>query len=123
MELTLSQDLINSFLYAGIITLVFALAFFLVNWTFPKLHSRIESFANKHITSLRFRNFEIISAHSLKLRILEFLKLVRFLLYAFGLYFYLSAIFAIFPQTKHISANMLAYILNPLGEVFATIIS
>ena len=65
MNISISQETLNAIFNAGIITVVFLLAFVFLNWSFPRLQLKFGDFARKYIPSLKIRNFEIISSASL----------------------------------------------------------
>lgn len=123
MDISISQESLNAIFNAGIITVVFLLAFIFINWSFPKFQEKFGSFSQKYIPSLKIRNFEIISSKSLSQKCMTFIGILRIGIYLLGLYFYLSLVLGLFPQTHDLSENMLEYITTPLKEVFATIVS
>lgn len=122
MDISISQDLLDSFFKASIITVVFLLAYLFISWIFPKTITKIETLTQLHLPSLRIRNFEIISASSLISKIVVVLKFLKVIIYLLGGYLYLSVVLSQFPHTEHIADNMLAYIVNPLREIIDTII-
>jgi small-conductance mechanosensitive channel len=70
---------------------------------------------------IRIRNVKILSASKLTLIALFISKILRYVAYALLLYTALPMIFAVFPQTRHLTGTLFSWIITPvisMGESF-----
>lgn len=122
MSTLFGPEISSAIINTGIATLILIVALSLMSWFFPWIQKKIQSVPHEQIPSLKIHNFEIITAQSLIAALCSFLKAVRLTITVLGLYFYFSLVLGFFPETAHLSNNMLHYILDPLKEVLKTIV-
>lgn len=122
MSTLFGSELSSAVINTGIATIILIVALSLMSWFFPWLQKKIQSLPHSQLPALKIHNFEIITAHTLTNGICSLLKALRLIVTALGLYFYLSLVLGFFPDTQHLSENMLHYILDPLKEVLKTVV-
>lgn len=123
MSTLFESDLSYALLKSGIATAILLISLAIFGWLFPWIQNKVVTLSQGKIRPLKFHNFEFVSAQAVVTGIcslIGFLKIAgTFLL----IYIYLSLVLGFFPETQHISENMLVYVLAPLGEVLTTFLN
>lgn len=117
----LQNEFYQSLLLTGAVTFSLALTLYLMSVFFPWAISKVEK--SVRIYSLQFKTYELISAQSIRRGIRRILKGLRYFGTIFLIYFYFSLVFGFFEETRFISNNMFAYILEPIQELSITFVT
>ena len=94
-------------------TIVLLGAIRLLNHFYPKLYARIRSWQHTRIRSIKIQKFELLPAERITGFLVAVARLVRILVVAVLVYFYLSLTFSFFPWTRGYAAILLNYVLTP----------
>jgi small-conductance mechanosensitive channel len=94
-------------------TLVLLGAIRLLNHFYPKLYARIRSWQHTRIRAIKIQKFELFPAERITGVLVAIARLVRILVVAVLVYFYLSLTFSFFPWTRGYAAILLNYVLTP----------
>ena len=84
-----------------------------MNHFYPKLYGKIRSWQHTRIRSIRIQKFELLPAERITAFLVAFARLIRFVVVAVLVYFYLSITFSFFPWTRGYAAILLDYVLTP----------
>ena len=90
---------------------------------YGKLMSQFEATSPRWLPSLRIQKVELVSAGQISGVVRTVLYLLRHGLTVLLLYFYVSAVFGFFPQTRGYGAVLLGYALSPLRSLFSSLIA
>ena len=101
-------------LYAFLATLALILVLFLFRRLFPALYALIRRSRGTRIHSLKVQSVVILSEERIAESLLHFVRVVRFVLTALLLYFYIPLIFSFFPWTRAYGRILFGYILSPI---------
>ncbi len=85
----------------------------LLNHFYPKLYAKIRSWQHTRIRSIKIQKFELLPAERITGILVGLTRLLRILVVAVLIYFYLSLAFSFFPWTRGYAAILLDYILTP----------
>ncbi len=102
-------------LYALLTTIVLVFLLVVFRRVFPALYSRIERWRGTRIHSIKVQKLELLSEDRLVDLLLSISRLIRFILTAFLLYFYIPFVFSFFPWTRAYGRILFRYILSPVG--------
>lgn len=117
----LQNEFYQSLLLTGGATLSLALTLYLMAIIFPWVINRVQR--SKRIPSITVKGYEIVSHQSIATGLVRLLRGLRYFGTLFFIYFYFSLVFGFFDETRFISDNMLAYILDPIRELVVTVIN
>lgn len=105
-----SQSLIRSAFYTGMISIAFLLVGIILNYTFPRIVDRLNSWRHTILPSLRIQSFELISSDRLADMSIGFLQTVRSLLNLGICVLYIPIVFQFFPGTRYFSKLFWSYL-------------
>jgi small-conductance mechanosensitive channel len=111
------EHLQRMLLFAAVATAIFALAMWLVVHTLRWFAHRIESRYRERIQGVGIQSFSILERDRIWVTWHNALRGFRFLAIAGLAYAYVQYVLGLFPWTRHVSNEMLGYVLRPL-QVF-----
>ena len=109
-----SESLVKNALFALLATVIFMVSIKLLLWLLRKLNAVIESRYKARIHALHIQSLEFIRAEKILAALKGAVKFIRLFLIFLLLYFFLDVVLSLFPWTRLLAANLLAYALVPL---------
>lgn len=85
-----------------------------MNRFFPAAYTRLESWRETRIPSIRIQRLEVISASRLTDTLIALAKALRVVAVILLLYFFLPIVLGFFPLTRRLSNTLFHYVLDPL---------
>lgn len=98
-----SEYLFRAAFYAGMVSIAFLLVGIVLNYTFPRIVDRLNSWRHTILPSIRIQNFELISSDRLADMSIGFLQTVRSLLNLGIAVLYVPIVCQFFPWTRPVS--------------------
>lgn len=117
-----SQYLLRSAFYTGMISIAFLVVGILLNYTFPRVVDRLNSWRHTILPSLRIQSFELISSDRLADMSIGFLQTVRSLLNLGICVLYIPIVFQFFPWTRYLSKLFWSYLRSAANLAWAEVI-
>jgi small-conductance mechanosensitive channel len=106
-------------LFASVIALVLLLTLVKL---LRKLVVWLEERYKARVYSLHIKSFEIVQAERFWTTLMGGIKGLRLGIIVLLFFFYLDFVLSLFPQTRHIAANLLGYVLTPLGKMGTAVV-
>ena len=110
-------------LFAGIFTLLFTVAMWLVVRGTRRLIEIVESRSKRLVRSVSIQSFQILQEERIWLAVRALLRVVRYLLIAALVYAYVQYVLDRFPWTRPVSQSSLGYIVDPLVSLWTGFLS
>jgi len=101
-------------LYALITTFVLVFLLLVLRRVFTALYSRIERWRGTRLHNIQVQKLELLSEDRFVDLLLTLLRLIRFILTALLLYFYIPLVFSFFPWTRAYGRILFGYIFSPI---------
>lgn len=114
IERTSFKSILKGIIFSVIATIVLFIILRLFKKYFPIVYSFISEQKGQLIRGIKFQNIEIISDERATRLVINFFRLIRFILTVLLLYFYLPLVLGFFPWTRRFSDQLIGYILEPV---------
>ncbi|MDR0311573.1 MAG: mechanosensitive ion channel family protein, partial [Acidobacteriota bacterium] len=105
---------------AGLVLLIL-IAFFLiikyVNWLFMIVRRKVVSLRGTYIKDVRIKSYNLLDGDKCIVVSLFFVKIIKYVTLLTILYFSLTLLFSVFPETRGIANMLWDYILTPFSEI------
>lgn len=105
-------------LYAGISTVLFAAALWVVIRITRKLIAIAEMRSKRMVRSVAIQSFKIVEAEQIGATLRGAFRVLRYLLIGALTYIYIQAVLERFPWTRPIARRSLSYIVDPLASMW-----
>jgi hypothetical protein len=115
-------SIILGVVYTILSTVVLAIAFFVLNKTFPKIYRKLRSWQQTIIPSLRIQNIEIFSAAQITNLIIRVIQIIRLTIFLGILNIYIAAVLSFFPWTESLGINVFSYFFAALKTILNSIL-
>jgi small-conductance mechanosensitive channel len=91
----------------------------LVLWNImPHLYHWLDVQQDRRIPNLRIQNLELLSSQQISALVQGFTKVIHFVVVLSLLYFYLSFVLSLFPQTSQLGASLFFHVQNTLTTIW-----
>ena len=104
-----SSHLIRGAIYTAVATIVLIILFFILNKTFPRIYSQLDSWRETRIRALRIQNLDLLPATRMTDILIGLVKLIYWVIVLGILYIYVPSVLSFFPWTKRLGANLFSY--------------
>lgn len=104
---------------------VFLALFKVFQQIFPRVLDVISAWGRTKLPSFKIQRVELLSASQVTEGLLSFVRVLRFVAFAFLIYFYATSLLGFFPWTRKLSVELLGYVVAPvkaIGAAFASAI-
>jgi small-conductance mechanosensitive channel len=109
--------------WAAAATVLLGAFLFLLQLAFRRLDGALEGRFRRRIEALQARSFEIVRAEHIRAIVRSAFRAVRWLLVLGALYLYLQRTLALFPWTRGTSAQLAAWIIEPLRTMWLSFVA
>ncbi|HEY6413967.1 MAG TPA: mechanosensitive ion channel family protein [Edaphobacter sp.] len=109
-------------IYALLTTLALVALLVVLSRIFPALYARLERWRGTRIHGLKVQKLELLSEDRLVELLHTLFRLIRFILTALLLYFYIPLVFSFFPWTRAYGRILFGYIFSPIRTGWAAFI-
>jgi small-conductance mechanosensitive channel len=109
-------------IYALLTTLGLVALLLVLSRIFPTLYSLLERWRGTRIHDIKVQKLELLSEDRLVGLLHSLLRLIRFVLTALLLYFYIPLVFSFFPWTRAYGRILFGYIFSPIRTGWAAFI-
>jgi len=103
--------------YTAGATVVLLLCLASTGWLFPRLYAVVERARGTFIRPVRIQKTELLSQETLTDVIIGLLRVMRVLAILFLLSIYAPVVLSFFPDTRHLSSDIVAYTIQPFRDV------
>jgi len=117
------RSLVLGALWTLLATAALVALFKLLNRFFPALYTKLESWRETRIPSIRIQRLELVSASRLTDTILAVAKVLRVVTVVLLLYFFVPLVLGFFPWTRRWSTALINSVLNPLQQGWQAFVS
>ena len=117
------KSLLLGALWTLLATAALVFLFKLLNRFFPALYTKLESWRETKIPSIRIQRLELISAARLTDTIIAIAKVVRVVTVILLLYFFVPLVLGFFPWTRRLSSALINSVLDPLQRGWQAFVS
>ena len=107
------------------VLLIIALQGFLIwgtNWLYRRWRIRLVRKLLRQARPLNFKDYEVLNVHRQDILCLTVFNVVRWLAILMQLMFSIPLLFSAFPETKSLTYRVFGYILNPIADIFSSVI-
>ncbi len=117
------RSLVLGALWTLLATAALVALFKLLNRFFPALYTKLESWRETRIPSIRIQRLELVSASRLTDTILAVAKVLRVVTVVLLLYFFVPLVLGFFPWTRRWSTALINSVLDPLQQGWQAFVS
>jgi small-conductance mechanosensitive channel len=108
-----------------VVLLIIAAQIFLIrltNWLYRRWRIRLVRKLLRQARPLNFKDYEVLNVHRQGILCLTVFNVLRWVIIILQLLFSIPLLFSAFPETKSLTYRVFGYILDPIADIFSSVI-
>ena len=117
------SDFARGLLYTALATLALMAALAVIRWLFPRMYALADPTSSRWIRPIRIQRLELVSAQRIGEVLTAAFRVLRFVVTAGALYFFVPLVLSFFPLTAGIADQLVTWVMGPLGQAWGAFVA